>query len=76
MKTEEFIVQLHEELELEVPLNEDTNLKDLEEWDSMAAMIVIGFVSNNFNVILNANDIQNITTISSLIDRVGRDKFN
>ncbi|HEX8269204.1 MAG TPA: acyl carrier protein [Flavobacterium sp.] len=76
MKREEFVSGLHEELELEVPLNADTNLKELEEWDSMAAMIVIGYVSNNFGITLTADDLKSITTVDSLMQRIGDDKFN
>lgn len=75
MKKEDFILGLQEELELEIPLTEGTNLKELSEWDSMAAMILIGYVSNSFDLTLNAEDIKQITTVSSLIQRVGEDKF-
>ncbi len=76
MKKANFISGLHEELELSVPLTESTNLKDLDEWDSMAAMILIGYVSSNMDITLTADDLKGITTVDSLIDRIGADKFN
>lgn len=76
MKKNEFILGLGEELEIETTLENATNLKDLDEWDSMAAMILIGFVSNEFGVTLNADDLKEITTVDSLIERIGLDKFN
>lgn len=76
MKTNEFILGLAEELELETTLNTATNLKDLDEWDSMAAMVLIGYVSNEFGVTLNADDLRDITTVDSLIKRIGIEKFN
>jgi acyl carrier protein len=76
MNKQEFISGLQEELELEVELNENTNLKELEDWDSMAAMILIGYVSNTFEMTLNADDIKDITTITSLIEKIGVGKFN
>lgn len=76
MKTNEFILGLAEELELEITLENTTNLKDLDEWDSMAAMVLIGYVSNEFGVTLNADDLKDITTVDSLIERIGLDKFN
>lgn len=76
MKTNEFILGLAEELEIETILDNTTNLKDLEEWDSMAAMLLIGYVSNEFGVTLNADDLKNITTVNSLIERIGVEKFN
>ncbi|RZJ66055.1 MAG: acyl carrier protein [Flavobacterium sp.] len=76
MTTAEFISGLHEELEFDAQLTESTNLKDLDEWDSMAAMVLIGYVSNNLDITLTADDLKEITTVSSLIDRIGADKFN
>ena len=76
MKTNEFILGLAEELEIETSIENTTNLKDLDEWDSMAAMILIGYVSNEFGVTLNAEDLKDITTLDSLIERIGIDKFN
>ena len=76
MKVEEFIQGLAEELEIEENLTITTKLKDLEEWDSLRAMILIGYVSNQFGVTINAEDIIEITTIESLINKIGKDKFN
>jgi acyl carrier protein len=42
----------------------------------MGAMVLIGFVSNEFDVLLNPEDIKEMTTIDSLIERIGPDKFN
>jgi acyl carrier protein len=76
MTNQEFCSNLAEELELEIEINPSTNLKELEEWDSMAAMLLIGFVSNEFNVTLTSDDLKEITTVDSLITRIGQDKFN
>jgi acyl carrier protein len=42
----------------------------------MAAMILISFVSDNFGVLLNGDDIAKITTVNSLVERIGEDKFD
>ena len=76
MKKADFLFGLAEELEIETTLETTTNLKDLDEWDSMAAMVLIGYVSNEFGVTLNADDITEITTIDSLIEKIGSEKFN
>lgn len=75
MTTNEFILGLVEELELESAVEISTNLKDLEEWDSMAAMLLIGYVSNEFGITLNAEDLKDITTVASLIEKIGANKF-
>lgn len=75
MNKQEFIAELAEELELETEVTLDTNFKDLDEWDSMGAMILIGFVSDTFDVTLNADDINALTTFNSLVERIGNEKF-
>ena len=76
MKKDEFISRLKEELELESEVNNSTQLKELDEWDSMTAMVLIGFVSDNFSLTLTADDIKEMTTIDSLIQKIGTDKID
>jgi acyl carrier protein len=76
MTIQEFILGLQEELEIEGNLENTTNIKDLEEWDSMTAMLLIGYISNEFNVTLTSNDLDALTTVDSLIDKIGAEKFN
>jgi acyl carrier protein len=76
MTKQEFILGLQEELDFETVLTESTIIKDLDEWDSMGAMVLIGFVSNEFDIILNPEDIEEMSTIDSLIEKIGLDKFN
>jgi len=72
----EFVQELAEELEIETAVTLDTKFVDLEEWDSMGVMVLIGFVSDNFNTPLNADDVKELTTFESLIEKIGVDKFN
>jgi acyl carrier protein len=76
MTKQEFVEKLREELEFEIILTPDTVLKDVETWDSMGAMILIGFVSDNFGINLTGEEVKRITTIQSLIDKIGDDKFS
>lgn len=76
MTKAEFIARLQEELEYETPLAPDTMIRELDEWDSMSAMVLIGFVSQQFGVTLKGDDIREITTIDSLVARIGAEKFN
>jgi len=76
MTKQEFFVNLKEELEIDVALVGVINLKNLDEWDSMTAMVLIGYVSNEFGVTLTAEDLEVITTIDSLIEKIGVDKFD
>ena len=76
MTKDAFIKLLQDELEYENELYGNTLIKDLEEWDSMSAMILIGVVAQNFGVTLKANDIEAITTIDSILEIIGSEKFN
>lgn len=76
MTKQEFIMLLQDELEYEIVLSGDTLIKELEEWDSMSAMVLIGVVAQNFGVTLKASDIEAITTIDSILEIIGSDKFN
>lgn len=76
MDKNNFFVRLQEDLELDKEVNGETNFKDLDEWDSMAAMVLIALVNEEFSITLNSDDIENIATVNSLIERIGVDKFN
>lgn len=71
----EFIKGLQEQLELDTTLELTTNLKELEEWDSLQAMVLISYVSETLGVTLNGNDVNEITTVESLIKKVGENNF-
>lgn len=76
MNKKQFFLRLVEDLELEIEVHGETNIKDLDDWDSMTAMVLIGLVNEEFSVTLNSDDIDNITTVNSLMERIGLDKFN
>ncbi len=75
MKISDFIHGLAEELEIESRLTANTNIKDLDEWDSLQAMVLISYVSEYFGVSLTGSDIHEITTIESLITKIGPERF-
>jgi len=68
----EFIKQLEAELEDLAPgsLKADTNYHEMDNWNSMYALIVIAFVDINFNVTLNANDMRATKTVRDLYNLV------
>ena len=76
MKKEDFYLRLQEDLELDAPIDADTNIANMEEWDSMAAMVLIALVNEEFSVALNSDDIEKITTANSIVEIIGADKFN
>ena len=51
-------------------LKPETNYRELKNWSSMYALIVIAFVDLNFDITLNAQDLRNTLTIQNLYDLV------
>lgn len=76
MTKDNFLLKLEDELELDTKLTLETNIKDIEEWDSMTAMVLIGILSNEFGISLKLEEIESLTTINSIIERVGVGHFN
>lgn len=75
MKVEVFLEELGEELELESRLERETIFKELGEWDSLTSMVLIGYISRRFNLSLNAEDLEEMSTIEDLMLKVGKHHF-
>jgi len=76
MKINEFIGKLKETLELEdVELNENTNLKDLEEYDSLSVIAIIAMIDEDFGKKLSGQDFKSLTTVKSLMELIGKEHF-
>jgi len=72
MKIEAFLKELQDELEFEsIKIELKTILKDCDEWDSMTALVLMAYASSNFDINLNAKDIEEIGTVESLAKKLG-----
>lgn len=76
MTIKEFLVQLADLIEIEDELTLDTNLKDYEEFDSMAIMSLVAFLHKNFGKQFNARQLNQIDTVESLVELIGEDSFS
>lgn len=76
MTKKEFLAQLQERLEWDELLSLDSEIKNMDEWDSLSAMILIGYVQEEFETTLSADDMAALTTVESLIDKIGVQKFD
>lgn len=68
MSVEEFTQLLEKEFE-DIPagtLTPSTNYRDIPNWSSMHALIIIAFADANFGVELTASDLRNTQTIQDL----------
>lgn len=75
MKTSEFTKQLADLFEIEDELSPETNLKDYEEYDSLAIMSLVAYIHKNFGKRFSALQLNQIDTVKSLIDLIGHDSF-
>jgi acyl carrier protein len=76
MKKSDFYRELVDFLELDTAeLNEDTEFRNIDGYDSMAVMSLIAFCDEKFNSKINAQQIQKLTTVGSLMDFLGKEKF-
>jgi acyl carrier protein len=68
MNREEFLKGFQEQFEDtdESLITFQTKYKDLEEWSSMMALIIIAFIDENYSKSLSGDDFKNSTTIEEL----------
>lgn len=67
MTRQEFLTTLQEMLQCDMEMHEDTVLTDLEEWDSLAFMVVIAFFDKNFGQRITFDTLKGCRTPSDLI---------
>ena len=69
---EKFIELLEEEFDDLAPgtLKAATNYRDIEDWSSMYALIMIALVDTNYDVILSADDLKDTASVQDLYDVV------
>lgn len=67
---EEFTSQLASEFEDIDPntITPNTNYREIKNWSSMYALIIIAFVDANYDVQLNAENLKNSQTIKDIYD--------
>jgi acyl carrier protein len=78
IKKEDFINELIEALEIdpeEKNLTLETDLRNLEEYDSLGVLSIIAMIDKHFNKQIPSSDFNKITTINSLIDLIGQENF-
>ena len=68
----EFLTMLEKILQIEADsLTEETHLKNLEKWDSLALVALIAMVEENFGVRLTPDTIYDLKTMGNLISMLG-----
>jgi acyl carrier protein len=76
MKTVDFMQILKEALDFQqINFSPETNLKAIDGFDSMSIMTIIAIVDEHFSKKLTARQLASITTVGSLIELIGKEKF-
>lgn len=72
MTIQEFIHKIESEIEEFTPgtLKPDTNPRELEQWSSMHALILIALIDSEFNVTVNGEELAKCITINDLYNLV------
>ena len=69
MRKEELVQGLIDILENE-DVNENTPFRELDEWDSLAALSTISMVDDEFGVTINNKDLRSVETVGELYDMI------
>ena len=51
-----------------------TVFKDLDEWDSLMSLGIIGMIKNNYNVKITGSEIRDVNTVEELFNLVASKK--
>ena len=71
MNKADFLVELEDILQREEPVNENDNLEDYDECDSLSKMAVMAYYDKNFKIKIGLNQLGELKTISDLIKLAG-----
>jgi acyl carrier protein len=52
----------------------DTKFRDLEEWDSLAALSVIAMLDEEYDMIIDGNKFQKLETLSEILNYISENK--
>ena len=69
MTKEEFVQEFADLLENE-EVKEETKFRELDEWDSLAALSTISTIDDEFGVTINNKDLRSVETVGELYDLV------
>ena len=72
MEIADFIKQLETEFDEVAPgvLQPNTSFRDLDEWSSMHALIIIALIDTEYDITLSGDDLRASETVQDLFDLV------
>ena len=76
MTVNDFCELLKTELKEEGNLTPETNFKELENYGSLSAVVVLQLVDDQFQVTINPRGFRAIQTVNDLVEIIGKEKFS
>jgi len=76
MTVNDFCELLKTELKEEGNLTPETNFKELENYGSLSAVVVLQLVEDQFQVTINPRGFRAIQTVNDLVEIIGKEKFS
>ena len=72
IELDSFINKLEVEFEELTPgaLKAETGFRDLDEWSSMHALIIIALIDTEYDIVLSGDDLRSASTVQDLYDIV------
>lgn len=70
MNIHDFIKKIESEFEDLEPgkIKPDSNFREMFEWNSVNALILIALVNTEYNVVINATDLRNSKTVQDIFN--------
>lgn len=76
MNVNDFCELLRKELKEEGIITPETNFKELENYGSLSAVLVLQLVEDHFQVTINPRGFRAIQTVNDLVGIIGQEKFD
>jgi len=76
MKVEDFCELIRTELKEEAAITPDTNFKELENYGSLSAVVILDLVEKKFDLKINPRGFRSINSVNDLVNVIGAEKFS
>lgn len=71
MNRTEFLTKMQDILQKDDKLSFDTQLSELEEWDSLSKITTLAFLDREFSITMLVSEIENFKTIEDIAKKCG-----
>ena len=65
-----FLIQFQDIIERHSPIVPEEVLRDMEEWDSLAALSLVSMVDDEYGVVISSEDLEKVVTVQDMIDLI------